>query len=463
MFNLTSFHTVNPYIKKACLFLIFLSLFFPNTLITIYALISLLILLHITWPKGHLPIILICLLFQWVQGTMRIFQANFNNQSLNEFSASPFSTQAVFLSITSILTVAIGFHVVIKNNVLRKTIFTDIKYNDKKLFKLFIIFFLISQTIQIINTFLPSGISQITLSISYLQWVIYAILFMNILKNKGDIKYLIFAFILEMSVNLFGYFSNFREVILYTIILCLPFMTKINFSSLVGYTIVFYLLYLFFIGWTGIKQDFRKKLRDENELSYLERMNSFYDLYTNFDNFDEAEQNGLDRLSYTDMLMYSLETVPSIKPYENGKLWLSALQHITMPRFLFPNKKVLNDSEKANLYTNREWAGENEQTSISIGYVTESYVDFGKIIMFVPLFILGLIIGLIYNKINSLKSTSVITFAIASTTLFFTKFSLLETSGDKLLGSIVMNFLILYLFGYRYSNKILNYIHTIPK
>lgn len=458
MFNLTLFQPVNPYIKKACLTLMFVSLFLPNTLLTIYAIASLLIILHITWPKGHLPLITVCLLFQWLQASIKVFQASFTNQSLNEFTESPLGSKAIFLAITGTLAVALGFHFIIRNKVAQRTIFNGHQYEDKTLFKLFMVLFAISNVVQILNSFLPAGISQITLSLSYLQWIGYAMLFIGVLKNKGNIKYLIVAFIIEMAVNLFGFFSNFREVILFTIILCLPFLKKLNLSIFIGYTVALYVTYSFFIGWTGIKQDFRAAISGDTELSYTERVSSFYDLYTNFNDFEEAEQNGLDRLGYTDMLMYSLETVPILKPHENGKLWLSAIQHILMPRFLFPNKKVLHDSEKANLYTNRHWAGAAEGTSISIGYVTESYVDFGEMLMFLPLLLLGVLLGLIYNKVNSLKTSTIIAFSTAATIIFFTKLSLLETSGDKLLGAMVMNFLILYLVAYRYSDRVRKYI-----
>ncbi len=68
-----------------------------------------------------------------------------------------------------------------------------------------------------------------------------------------------------------------------------------------------------------------------------------------------------------------------------------------MPRFLFPDKPVLDDSERTRTYTGMNVAGMEQGTSIGIGYIGESYVDFGPVKMFAPIFLLGLLYGLIYR------------------------------------------------------------------
>ncbi len=447
----------NPIAKKILAALAIVCLFLPNTLLIIYAMVSLVIILKYTWPKGHLPIVTVCLLFQWVQATTKILQATLENKDVNAFTNSPFAAMAIALSITGILIVSLGFKLALTKTSLDKSVFSQSQFDEHRAFKLFLFLFALSSMSELMTYLIPS-ISQITLSVSHIQWVGYAILFITCLNKRANYKYLVIAFCIEMATNLFGFFSNFREVLLFTLILYLPYVRKISIRAFAIYAITCYLVYLFFVGWTGIKNDFRKNLMDNSNLSYYERVNIFYDLYNGFETYDEAEENGLDRLAYTDMLMYCIETVPFVTPYENGKLWIGALEHILKPRFLFPNKKILNDSEKANAYTGREWAGTESGTSISIGYVAESYVDFGYVLMFVPLFILGLIIGLIHNIVVKLKVSSIISFSIIACILFFTKFSLLETSGDKLLGALVMNFVIIYTLSRLYAKKLQSYL-----
>ena len=66
-------------------------------------------------------------------------------------------------------------------------------------------------------------------------------------------------------------------------------------------------------------------------------------------------------------------------PHENGALWLDAITRPFMPRLFFPSKTAINDSERTNYYTGLAVAGAEEGTSISLGYVAESYIDFGAI------------------------------------------------------------------------------------
>ena len=49
------------------------------------------------------------------------------------------------------------------------------------------------------------------------------------------------------------------------------------------------------------------------------------------------------------------------------------------------------------MYTGSRVAGTEEGTSIGIGYMAESYIDFGPIYMFVPILLLGVFYGLIYR------------------------------------------------------------------
>ena len=110
----------------------------------------------------------------------------------------------------------------------------------------------------------------------------------------------------------------------------------------------------------------------------------------------------LDRLSYVDFFAVVLDTVPSQLPHENGALWLDAITRPFMPRLFFPAKAIIDDSERTNYYTGLAVAGSEEGTSISLGYVAESYIDFGAPLMMVPIFGLGLVLGGFYRKMLTL-------------------------------------------------------------
>ena len=102
-------------------------------------------------------------------------------------------------------------------------------------------------------------------------------------------------------------------------------------------------------------------------------------------------------MSYVEFLALTMKQVPTYIPHENGNLFISALEHILKPRILFPDKKPIYDSELTSKYTGVQFAGAEQGTSFSLGTVAESYVDFGKYYMFIPIFFFGLWIGWMYK------------------------------------------------------------------
>src|SRR5205814_3724135 len=109
-------------------------------------------------------------------------------------------------------------------------------------------------------------------------------------------------------------------------------------------------------------------------------------------------------------------------PYENGRLWFDAVKHVFTPRAFFPGKGIIDDSARTTYYTGVLVAGLEQGTSISIGYMGESYIDFGPIGMFVPIFFLGLLYGYIYRLFAKHARYKVIGLAVATSTLLFSAY-----------------------------------------
>ena len=74
------------------------------------------------------------------------------------------------------------------------------------------------------------------------------------------------------------------------------------------------------------------------------------------------------------------------------------------PRFLFPNKAALSDTE---VYVRLARGDSSEQvrlgTSISVGYMAENFVDFGFPGMLGGLFVIGLMYGVVIRYFMALK------------------------------------------------------------
>jgi hypothetical protein len=115
------------------------------------------------------------------------------------------------------------------------------------------------------------------------------------------------------------------------------------------------------------------------------------------ENFLIGLENLVYRVSYVEFLALSMKQVPTYLPHENGTLLISAIGHILKPRILFPDKKPIYDSELTSKYTGVQFSGAEQGASFSLGTVAESYVDFGKYYMFIPIFFFGLWIGWMYK------------------------------------------------------------------
>src|SRR5262249_38165568 len=142
---------------------------------------------------------------------------------------------------------------------------------------------------------------------------------------------------------------------------------------------------------------------------------------------------------------HCIVNVPENVPYEHGTLWFGAIQHAFMPRLFFPNKPTLDDSVRTQKYTGMEVAGREQGASIGIGYIAESYIDFGRYWMLAPIFLLGVFYGLIYRFFAFRQRYGLLGVAAAIAILVFGAYSI-ETSNIKLIGGNAMSVLVLGLF-----------------
>ncbi len=178
-------------------------------------------------------------------------------------------------------------------------------------------------------------------------------------------------------------------------------------------------LILLGIVWSAIKGEYRDFLNqgtgsqqvlvplDERAEKLVSEGNAFSE-----EQFDEGLQAMLLRISYVQYFAMALESVPSNLPFEDGELWFGAIKHVVMPRLLFPDKPILDDSEMTQKYLGIAVAGLDKGTSIGMGYMAESYIDFGPIGMFVPIFLLGLFYGSIYRFFIARRSNRILGFAL---------------------------------------------------
>jgi hypothetical protein len=155
--------------------------------------------------------------------------------------------------------------------------------------------------------------------------------------------------------------------------------------------------------WSTVKTDYRKYIAGgtgeqaiqvpiEDRLAYLIHRLSEVDGGMVRDGFDSMVQ----RWQYVDLLAATMSNVPANRPFEDGTLMGASVLHVLQPRLLFPDKPPLpSDTDLAVRYSGIRFdlGGNAANTSISLGYVAELYVDFGFVGTLAVMFIFGLIFG----------------------------------------------------------------------
>lgn len=209
--------------------------------------------------------------------------------------------------------------------------------------------------------------------------------------------------------------------------------------------------------WNGaMKPSWRETMREgEVVSSRVGRIQQFADMtrqeVSKMD-WEEGTWATAKRVSDVPMMMaHVLSRVPGQVHHENGSLTLGAIQHVAMPRFLFPDKRNLgSDSDLVRNYAGLVVAGAESNTSIGLGYLIELYVDFGSLGMVLAAGVIGFLIGILYRAIYLVCPSQELYHGVLSA-IMLQHFTSLEGSLAKIMGGLIMAFVVLgaimYFFG----------------
>ena len=229
--------------------------------------------------------------------------------------------------------------------------------------------------------------------------------------NSKGYQYLVPVLVFEIVIGMTGFFADFRSPLLATGIAALAAKPRLRPSSIVLWALAVIISLLAASFWSEVKMDYRSFLNHgsgtqsvseplEARVIYLYNAVSEFDSTKLEDGFDRL----LERLSYTDYLGATLMYVPVLAPHENGELLGKAVENALMPRVLFPDKPPLpSDSDVTSRYTGLDF---DQNTSVSIGYLGELYVDFGYVGSLIATTVIGVMAGIGYRVLRDYQRTS---------------------------------------------------------
>lgn len=399
------------------------------------------------------PVIFFTIAYHTIQATIKVFYAEFNNlalEDLGNYSAKANLSSALILSCVGIAMLSFSIYIFLPKEYIK----TTKNFNIKRLFIAYLCFVLLELLAASIGQL--GGLFQIIYKISGLKWGILFLIIYQSIKQKKPYFLIIIAY--EIIINILSYFSTFKNSLFITIISLI--IVHFHFFKIKSRNFIFFgtLSLALMFGWQLIKADYRQFLSGDEQgqnvtVDFEDAYDKIFDLVeeNSFTNSNVID-NTVDRLSYIDLFAESINYVPNEQPHTNGKLWLESVLHILQPRLFFPDKKAIDDSQKTMEYTGLLLAGSSQGTSISLGYIAESYIDFGTYLFVIPLILLGLFIGWLFRKLYESGIDTIYFWALSIP--FYFQFYGLEMATEKIIGSIVLYSLIVLILVKYFRNKL---------
>lgn len=434
-----------------------LALFTANPLLTATSIIGGYTVVRLLWRIGEPPVLLFAVAYQWLQGSILVFYADaqhlpIEESGLDRWRSAAQIEEAVWITLGGLLVMALGMRAVMRCapqsvDLPAQAVASPVRID--RLFYANLIAIALSGVLAGASQFV-AGLSEPVRALILLRWGVYFLLAYAVFTQRRGYRALAIVFAIEVGIGFLGFFSDFKTVLVMTFLAAaaVPELLRGRMKSLVAISFVAICLTMV---WSAIKKDYREFLNQgtTGQVILVSKADQVLELgrqiadLTPESILDGAEQL-MYRISYVDFLAATLETVPGVIPHEKGKLWYEAFQHVVTPRLLNPFKPVINDSDRTREYSGISVSGGEEGTSVSLGYIAETYIDFGRVLMFPALFVLGTAIAWAYRFVVRSLQGHPFAYGCAAA-LIVQSASVLEQTNLKLLGGMVVGVLVLYL------------------
>ncbi len=449
--------------------LAFFVLISPDPLLMLVSGIVLFLTFMLLWRVNEPKHLLVNLVLNWMVVALllpfgAIFQKPLSTLSLYKSDTIVYAT---WLAVISQVFYLFGIYIPIRNLVVAKMDRLQLvlsRYDGKKLFTTYIIYSFFSAIINPVLLSVSGG--QMLMGFVYFKWVFLTFLIIHTSVIPSNTKYVLLFVILEIILSFSGFWASFKDYILVAIGAFFTLNRKISAKALLATFITASITFFIFVVWSASKGKYRMYLtggeRSQTvvETDQIKNISMLWNIVSedfSAENFAESFERGRDalvyRISYVEYFALALKQVPTFLPHENGQLLQDALGHVLKPRILFPDKKLIYDSDLTSKYTGITFAGRDQGVSFSLGYVPEAYIDFGPIYMYIPIFFFGLLFGWMYKSLL-LKGYNIV-WGICYSAPLFQYLWMFPVPGTKLLGWSITYFVNFYLIN-RYLVKYLD-------
>ncbi len=396
----------------APIFLLPIAIIGPNTGLALYACFVLGLATSLLWRPGEPPILMLIFLYQWIQVTVGLFYGNLLGTPINVLTDREGQHEkAVFLLLTGLLVLTLTIRLAAGSSI--RGLFPRVQvFVAARPLRFWLWLFIGTWTFSAVcasAAWASGGLRQVLLSLAEIKWAAFMLLTLATfaVPNRSKVPWIL-AFGFQFALSIGGFFSSFKDVFFYALIGLVASNVRFRFKTLFPIAALASVLVFLGLVWTAIKGEYRAFVNQGSGqqvvlVPYSDRVAEIARLVSklNGEDLPGVADQMMQRLMYFKFFGVVLDRVPNVLPYANGQIWSDAVIRPFMPRLLFPNKSAVNDSDLTNRYTGLGFANASQGTSISMGYMTEAYIDFGPVFMFLPIAALGLFLGAFYRRLLS--------------------------------------------------------------
>lgn len=297
------------------------------------------------------------------------------------------------------------------------------------------------------------GLTQGMLAITYIRFALFYLILRRLVYLRRWAQGAAFV-ALELTLGLTGFFAEFREPLFIAVVVLAEQFDYRRAMHWLAVAVVGAVMMTTGVLWIGIRSPMRADAEQLSHLTLLQRLDYTTTLAQSWmsggtESQMEAVDSFIDRMWDVYYPALALARVPKIVGHTGGEIMTTALQHVLTPRILVPDKKdVESDSLQVRHFAGVNVAGPEQNTTISFGYPIQSYIDYGIPIMFVPVFLYAVFMGMAYRFFLRLLVHREISVAVV-TVIFWMALYAANKSWAKLLGLSLT--LLVYLGGFTFA------------
>lgn len=404
------------------------------------------------------PVLLWVVGFNWLGIAADLLGADLAGEALDELVLGPYRIQAFNYLLWSLLALSVGIRCGTFGGEkrLRKPSAPIERQRETstsvhRAMVAYIVSLLAFRGLEYLASTTPS-LQQPIVALFALKYIWIYIIAATVFKTNRNYLWLAFVIVIEFVVGITSFFGTYKEAVFVTLIALFASgrrLTPVAWG--VGAALMVFVVWASLF-WTSIKPDYRfwvSGYTNEQVIvrSFSERAAWVVDRFVNEQvDYDLATQDMVNRAGNTVLFALLLLRQEAGFTFDVPSRYLAGLEHVLMPRILFPDKAALDDSRLTSEFTGRQI---NENTSISIGYIAEALYDFQFPMMLLPIAGIGLLLGLTAVFYMTRPAPLVIRESFMCANLFLT-FNFGQNI-DKALGVFFIGVLVLSLllkFGY---------------